>query len=79
MRQCCLPKPGRAVKEHMFKCFAALLGCQDLDVQIVFHPLLTDQIVQCGRSQSQVYVVFRSFGCKDAVFVFGYHRQNYNR
>ena len=80
MGQRCLPKPGRTVKQDVFQCLTALLGGGELDLQVLLHQVLTDQIPQGSRPQGDISRVIRlSPPCEDAVVIFRAHCRNYTR
>src|SRR5687767_7355747 len=46
-----LPQSGWAVEDRVIECFAPLLSRLDTDAQRFFHPLLSDILLQCLRTQ----------------------------
>jgi len=80
MRQRGFPEPGRAVKQDVLQGFAALFGGANLDLQVLFHLFLTNQLPQARRTQGDISRVIRLSAPREyAVIIFRAHCRNYTR
>jgi len=75
-----LAKPRRAVEQNVFKCFTALLGCCNLNLQVLLHLLLTYQVTEGAWPQGNIRrVIWLPVPSEDAVILFRAHCRNYTR